>query len=138
MRKLSNEDILLEFETHSQPWVQTPTALVSTTTNFLRIIHLALQKVWAGEDADQVEILLIAHDPKQSGPLHCAEDLGLQLRHTVENHRAFRYEYVFEWEIPASSVVHRIAMSTLARRGFDLHRLCGKSEFHHFPKMTEF
>jgi hypothetical protein len=135
VRELSIEELLLEFETHSQPWVKTPTALVSVTTNFLRIIHLALQKVWAGEDADQIEMLFIVPGPKGSGSLHCARDLALQLGKTIGNPQAFQYEYVFEWQIPESAVVNRIAMSTLARRGFDLHQLCGKTEFHQFPDM---
>jgi hypothetical protein len=137
-RELSIEELLLEFESHSQPWVKTPTALVSATTNLLRVIHLAFQKVWAGEDVDQIEMLFIVPDPMASGLLHCAKDLALQLGKAIENPQAFQYEYVFEWQIPESAVIHRIAMSTLARRGFDLHQLCGKTGFYQFPTMIEF
>jgi hypothetical protein len=70
--------------------------------------------------------------------LHCAEDFACQLEWSKEKSRHYRYEYLFEWRIPESLVVHRITMATLLRRGFSLHQLCGHTTFADFPKMCEF
>lgn len=135
---LRKKDLHLEFETHSRHWEATPTALVSTTTNFLRVIHLAFSKLCGGDEADQIEIIFIIPDLESSLPLHRAGDLARQLKWSKEQIRNYQYEYLFEWKVPESLVIHRITMSALLFRGFDLQRLCGHATLTDFPKMIEF
>jgi hypothetical protein len=130
---------LKEFKSHSQLYETTPTALVSTTSNFLRVLHLAYQKLWNGEAADQIEFVFIVPDPEANVRLHCAKDLADQMVDWSEEYRLlFTYEFVYEWRIPESAVAHRITMSTLLRRGLHLEQLCGPVNSEEFPEMIDF
>lgn len=135
---LRNEELLSEFCVHSRPWEATQTALVSTTINCLRVFHLAFNKLFEGEDADQIELVFIMPDLDASVKLHCAEDIASQLHWPEEHGRLYRREYLFEWHIPESVIVHRITMDTLLCRGFGLQRLCGRTTFEDFPKFLDF
>ena len=126
-------DLLSEFESHSRHWEPISTALVSSTTNFLRVIHLAFQKLCDGDGADQIEIVFIMPDSKASFALHCAKDLACQLGWPKEETENYQYEYLFEWKIPECIVIHRITMATLLRRGFNMRQLCGHTTFVDFP-----
>lgn len=77
---LSWKKLLLEFEAHIQHWKEIPTALVSTTTNILRVVHLLFHKVSSGENANQIEIIFITSGLRESTKYHCAEDLAIQLQ----------------------------------------------------------
>jgi len=136
---LEEQELLDEFESHRQLYGTTPTALVSTTTNFLRVLHLAYQKLWDGETADQIELIFIVPDPEADARLHRAKDLADQIVDWSEEYRRlFTHEFVYEWQIPESAVAHRITMDTLLRRGLDLDQLCGPTEFEEFPGMIDF
>lgn len=137
-RKLSNEELLLEFDDHRKKWQASPTALVSTTTNFLRVIHLAFEQLHQRESADQIQILFIMPDDGGHAKLHSGKDLASQLCSLDVNPQHYQYEYLFEWQIPESSVLHEITMATLIRRGFTLRSLCGQTVFTSFPDMKAF
>lgn len=136
---LEEQELSDEFESHSHLYGTTLTALVSTTTNFLRVLHLAYQKLWDGEAADQTELIFIVPDPKADARLHCARDLADQMVDWSEQERRlFTHEFVYEWQIPESAVAHRITMATLLRRGLNLEQLCGTVESEEFPGMIDF
>ena len=65
-----------EFEQHRQREAKQPTALVSTTSNFLRALHFAYSKAYKGEDLDQITIAFIAIDSPSPAKIHNARDLA--------------------------------------------------------------
>ena len=132
-------DLLKGFESHSHFWDQTtPTALVSTTTRLLRAIHTAFDKLHSGEPAERIEILFIK-PPAASSALHSADDLARKLHWLAEKRKNYKDEYLFEWAIPECSVIHRVTMATLLRRGLSIQLLCGsQTHFADFPRMREF
>ena len=133
------QGLLKEFESHSHFWDQTtPTALVSTTTRLLRAIHTAFDKLHSGEPAERIEILFIK-PPAASSALHSADDLARKLHWLAEKRKNYKDEYLFEWAIPECSVIHRVTMATLLRRGLSIQLLCGsQTHFADFPRMREF
>lgn len=135
---LSNQGLLNEFASHSQLWSTDPTALVSTTTNFLRVIHLAFNKLWDGEDANEIEIIMLTPDSDSDTRMHHAAQLARQVDWLPEVIHNYEHEYVFEWKIPNEMVGHRITLGTLLRRGFTLKSLCGRERFESFPDMASF
>ena len=48
-----------EFRNHTLRDAEEPTALISVSTNLLRVVHIAYQKLRSGEEADSIEILFI-------------------------------------------------------------------------------
>lgn len=89
-------------------------ALVSTTTNSLRVLHIAYQKLWDGEAADQIELIFIVPDPEADARLHRARDLADQMvEWSEQKRRLFTHEFVYEWQIPESVVAHRTTVVTL-------------------------
>jgi hypothetical protein len=51
-----------------------------------------------------------------NGPHHAE---GLAQDKKFQNAEAFKYEYVFEWEIPQEHVAHRVSVKTLIDRGIE-------------------
>ncbi|KAK0303245.1 hypothetical protein LTR82_017625 [Friedmanniomyces endolithicus] len=137
-RNLSNEELLLEFEDHRKDWQKSPTALVSTTTNFLRFIHLAFKKLIQEKAADEIQIMFIVPNYDKHIQLYSGKDLASQLRSPDVDPLDYQYEYLFEWHIPESTIVHEITMATLVRRGFNLKYICGQTAFIKFPDMRDF
>jgi hypothetical protein len=135
---LRHSKLLLEFDFHSRPRDTTPTALVSTTTNFLRVLHLAIDKLWEGEDAASIEIVMITPGTEAGVRLHHAKELASQIGRPEGDIANYEYEYVFERQIPEHIVSHRITLATLARRGFTLYHLCGDTAYDEFPEMLDF
>ena len=138
------QDLPEEFASHSNFWDHiTPTALVSTTALLLHAIHIAFDKLYRGEEAERVEIIFIKLGSEAavaaSAKVHSAETLADGLQFSAEKRKNYKGEYLFEWEIPESLVVHLVTMATLLQRGFSIERLCGPgTAFVGFPRMREF
>lgn len=107
-------------------------------TNFLRVIHLAFEKLSEGEAADHILIIFIMSDSEDDVRLHCGKELASRLRWPHDDCQKYQYEYLFEWHIPESNVVHEVTMATLVRRGFNLDHMCGQAAFSRFPEMKIF
>jgi hypothetical protein len=61
----------------------------------------------SGEDAGDIEIVIIdvPEVSRETTSVHRAEDLAGRLRWTEERRKAYRDEFLFEWEIPEGWVV---------------------------------
>ena len=122
-----------EFEQHRQWKLKQPTALVSTTSNFLRALHVAYSKAHKGEDLDQITIAFIAIDGPSPARIHNARDLAGKSTSDgeLENHSN---EYLFEWRIPDNCVIHTVTLGLVHRREFDL-KPCSPAESR-FPNLS--
>jgi hypothetical protein len=141
----ANLDLLSEFRSHAAYWdAHTPTALVSTTSRLIRAIHTAFDKLYSGEDAGDIEIVIIdvPEVSRETTSVHRAEDLAGRLRWTEERRKAYRDEFLFEWEIPEGWVVPSSqSVYASAARPLFLDRLCGRHaafEEGNFPRTREF
>ena len=96
-----------------------PTALVSVTTNFVRALQIAYHKQKNGEAASNIEVVFIRPRVVERARFHSkrlAEVIGI----SNEGLDDFEYECVFECEIPKECVIHRVPLSMMQCRGFDL------------------
>ncbi|KAK4615708.1 hypothetical protein CLAFUW4_09809 [Fulvia fulva] len=118
-----NTDLAAEFLAHIDLPNTQPTRLISTTTSLLRVLHLAFQKLNAGETG--IEIIFISPEGSTEGsPLHgpvLASNAGMH--HTEAVH--YQSEYLWPWRIPEACVLTRVDLDVLESRGFTLQALLG-------------
>jgi hypothetical protein len=101
------------------PSRQHPTALISTSSRLIDTLQRAFSKFYNHrEHPNQIWIAFIYVPDEDKRVYHHAEDLAEQCEH--EEPQLFRYEYLFEWEIPAKYLVHTVSVETLMNRGFDM------------------
>ncbi|CEL06332.1 hypothetical protein ASPCAL07438 [Aspergillus calidoustus] len=114
---LSKADLLHEFENHRMRENREPTALVSVTSRPLEAMNRALAKYYHFEESPQTIWIIIVRVPvgENDNSPHHAQELALQRQHRDAD--AFKYEFLFEWEIPRRYVEHRISVKTLVGRG---------------------
>ncbi|KAL4874964.1 hypothetical protein BJY04DRAFT_202859 [Aspergillus karnatakaensis] len=122
--RLSQTELLDEFDRHRNKANRTPTALISVTDRPIEALHRGFDKYCnMGEDPAQIWIAIIfvpdAAAKNNSIVYHHAEQLAEQVK-KVEDPSVFKHEYVFEWEIPEKYVKHRVSLQTLLDRGLDL------------------
>lgn len=135
-RGLERAALQAEFERHLDLDNKESTALVSTTTNFLRVLQIAHQKQWEKEDAADIRIYFVLPRAATNSTFHAASTLAGEIGLSEEQVNNFKNEYVFEWEIPDGSVMHRVSLATVQRRGFELRDSFTKIE--NFPNVSEF
>lgn len=123
-----------EFEQHQQLLVEQPTALVSTTPNFLRVMHVAYSKAHKEEDLDAITIAFIAKDGPSPAKIHNARDLAAKST-SDEELKKYDNEYLFEWRIPEDNVIHTVTLGLVHRRGFNL-KPCSLAE-NYFPNLSD-
>lgn len=116
---LSERDLLYEFDIHRIRENRQPTALVSVTKRPLEALNRALAKYYHSyEDPGEIWIAIIqVPGSGKSYGLHHAQSLARQSNYHDVDVEAFKYEYVFEWEIPRVYVKHRVSVKTQSYRG---------------------
>jgi hypothetical protein len=126
--RLSENDLQSEFDNHILQDQAVPTALVSVSTRVIDTLRRAFNKLYKdNESPDQIWIAIF-HVPNEDSDKkthHHAEDLARKGKR--RDYKLFRYEYVFEWEIPQKYFVHKVSVQTLRERGFDMEEyLCNR------------
>ncbi|KAJ5413127.1 hypothetical protein N7465_005432 [Penicillium sp. CMV-2018d] len=110
-RVLSQRQLLHEFSNHMRRRQIVPTALISVTVRPVEALYRALEKYYASqqdlEDPEEIWIAIIFP--------HHARELAQQLDN--EDANAFKYEYLFEREIPMSYLKHNVSLKELIKRG---------------------
>lgn len=134
---LSDVDMCDEFDRHRKPWNREATALTSTTTNFLRVVHLAMNKRFEGEEAGQIEIIFIAPRTCPRKRIHSAQSLASAIDLPDTECEKYKYEYLFVWGIPDYCVIHRVTLSTWEHRGLTFGSHLGSS-VDSFPSLYDF
>ncbi|KAL4736248.1 hypothetical protein BDV11DRAFT_194294 [Aspergillus similis] len=120
---LSEMELLREFNKHQIRENTQPTALVSVTNRPLEAVNRALAKYYHYGEAPEaiwIAIIRIPGGENYNRPRH-AKKLAQQSR--LRNADVFKYEYLFEWEIPLEYVVHRVSVRALLDR--DIEGLLG-------------
>jgi hypothetical protein len=113
---LSEADLLYGFDNNRIRESKNPTALVSVTNRLLEAVHRALEKYYYFDEAPGTVWIVIIRVPggeNNDGPHH-ARELALQWHH--ENADIFKYECLFEWEIPREYVEDHVSVKTLLKR----------------------
>ncbi|KAI0113659.1 hypothetical protein GGR51DRAFT_506171 [Nemania sp. FL0031] len=127
--ELSMPELCKEFDKHSNLYNREPTALVSVSTRVLDTVRRAYAKhLEDGEPAADIWIVFIEVPDGSSARIHAAEDLAT--RCCIANPILFRYERVFEWEIPEEWILYRVSLQTLFDCGLDWHE-------HYFPQYPD-
>ena len=80
---------------------------------------------------EQITIAFIAVDSPSPAKIHNARDLA---GGSISNEKLSQ-EYLFEWKIPDSCVIHTVTLGLVHRRGFDL-KPCSPGESC-FPKLSD-
>jgi hypothetical protein len=112
--------LLQEFQEHRNLYSHTPTAFVSTTSNFLRALHIAYQRIHNGEDTRQIEIAFLTSRTDTQTRIHPAKNLAIGSGSSEDEVRLFENEYILLWEVPEDNVIHTVSMDLVIRRGFTL------------------
>lgn len=123
---LSDDQLQLEFTNHMNLWNRTPTALVSTTDNLLRVFALAFRTDQREGDTDRSEIIFIdspSNAKMGNSTGWWASDLARKF--SLGNPKLLNSEYIFPRRIPDGLVNHRVCMDTMLSRGFRRTWLCG-------------
>ncbi|KAJ5528888.1 hypothetical protein N7527_002281 [Penicillium freii] len=98
---------------------EVPTALISVTVRPVEALYRALEKYYASQqDPEEPEIwiaIIFVPDDANTKPHH-AHKLAQQLMDN-EDANAFKYEYLFEREIPMSYLKHDVSLKELTKRG---------------------
>jgi len=99
---------------------RTPTAFVSTTSNFVRALHIAYQKIYDGEDTQDIKIAFLTSRTDAQTRIYRAKNFAIESRSSEEGVRLFENEYIFLWKVPEDNVIHVVSMDIVIRRGFAL------------------
>lgn len=126
--------LLQEFQQHSNLYSPTPTAFVSTTSNFLRALHIAYEKMWLGEDERDIMIAFFTTRADARSKIYPAQDFAIESGSSEEEVKNFENEYIFLWEVPDDNVIHIVSMDLVIRRGFALP---GTRTGQLFPSLSE-
>jgi hypothetical protein len=114
--------LLQEFQEHRNFYNRTPTASVSTTSNFLRALHIAYRRIHSGEDARQIKIAFLTSGTNAQTRVYPARDFAIRSGGSEEEADNFRNEYLFLWNVPDDNVMHVVSMDLVIRREFALPR----------------
>jgi hypothetical protein len=90
------------------------------TGSFIDVLRRAFDKLYEGEEPDQIWIVFISVPYKDKSTYHHAEHLARDIGHDTP--RMFKNEYIFEWEIPEEYIVHKVSVQTLLERGLNRSR----------------
>ncbi|KAG9645271.1 hypothetical protein KCV04_g3866, partial [Aureobasidium melanogenum] len=126
--------LLQEFQQHRNLYNPTPTAFVSTTSNFLRALHIAYKKMWLGEDEQDIMIAFFTTRADARTKIYPAQDFAIESGSSEEEVQYFEHEYIFLWEVPNDHVIHIVSMDLVIRRGFALP---GTRTGQLFPSLSE-
>ncbi|KAG9729142.1 hypothetical protein KCU78_g21169, partial [Aureobasidium melanogenum] len=126
--------LLQEFQQHRNLYSRTPTAFVSTTSNFLRALHIAYKKKWLGEDERDIMIAFFTTQADAQTKIYPAQDFAIESGSSEEEAKDFKNEYIFLWEVPDDNVTHIVSMDLVLRRGFNLP---GTRTGQLFPSLDE-
>lgn len=127
-------ELLQESQKHSNLHSNIPTAFVSTTSNFLRALHIAYHKIHDGEDAQQIKIAFLTSRTDAQTKVYPARDLAIKSGSSEEEADNFVNEYLFLWDVPDDNVIHVVSMDLVIRRGFALPRI---HTGHPFPSLSD-
>ncbi|ETS77430.1 hypothetical protein PFICI_11304 [Pestalotiopsis fici W106-1] len=122
---LSRNELLREFECHSVRHNKEPTALVSVSSRIVDTVNRAYELHWDGEPAARVWIVFIsepAHDTGRASAIYPYAAEALAKNCDKKEAKLFQYEFLLEWYIPESLVVHRVSLQTLIDRGLDWYQ----------------
>jgi hypothetical protein len=126
-RRLSVTDLYSEFKNHSQKDSEAPTALVSASNRIVDTLQRAFNKFYKHEESPhEIWVAFIYVPDSERDVYHHAEKLA-QCTNKHDN-ECFRYEYLFEWEIPQRYLIHRVSIATLMDRGYDMGRYLEANE----------
>ena len=118
-RSLSNAALHSEFINHVQLRAQNPTALVSASNRLIDTLRRAFSKLYEDKEiSSKIWIAFIYVPDVDKHVFHHAEGLAKILE--LPNSERFRYEYIFEWDIPKKYLIHKVSVETLVERGFDM------------------
>ncbi|THY83112.1 hypothetical protein D6C93_08985 [Aureobasidium pullulans] len=112
--------LLQEFQQHRNLYSRTPTAFVSTTSKFLRALHIAYKKMWLGEDERDIMIAFFTTQADAQTKIYHAKDFAIGSGSSEEEANMFKNEYIFLWEVPDGNVIHTVSMDLVIARGFAL------------------
>ncbi|CAI7574471.1 unnamed protein product [Penicillium crustosum] len=119
-RVLSQRLLLREFSSHMIRRQKVPTALISVTVRPVEALYRALEKYYAPqqdpEDPEEIWIAIIFVPHDASTKPHHARKLAQKLMNSKDAN-AFKYEYLFEREIPTSYLKHSVSLKELIKRG---------------------
>jgi hypothetical protein len=121
--KFTAAGLLQEFQEHRNLYNRTPTAFVSTTSNFLGALHVAIQRVHDGEDARQIKIAFLTSRTDADTRIYPARDFAIRSGSSEEEADNFVNEYLFLWNVPDDNVIHVVSMDLVIRREFALNRI---------------
>jgi len=94
------------------------TALVSTSSRLIDTLKRAFDKVYDGEHPESVYVVFI-RVPQDNRPIvHSAWELARQAG--VDAADRFKYEFLFEYEVPRKYAHHAVTVATLMDRGLKL------------------
>jgi hypothetical protein len=122
---LSEDDLLNEWDIHRFEKNRQRTALVSVTNRPLEALNRALKKYYnSHENPGTIWIVIIrVPDGRNSIRPHHVQRLAQRLAQRRDDPAddvvKYKYEYVFEWEIPQEYVVHCVSLRTLIHRGIE-------------------
>jgi hypothetical protein len=131
-------NLYTEFSNHKLPHSRQPTALISTSSRLIDTLQRAFGIFYnkandPGErNPGQIWIAFMYVPDVDKHIYHHAEDLAKQYREPEPG--KFRYEYLFEWEIPERYIVHEVSVETLMNRGFDMKHYLRNGMF---PRTSE-
>ncbi|KAB5535238.1 hypothetical protein GE09DRAFT_355713 [Coniochaeta sp. 2T2.1] len=128
--QLSDQQLLAEFSNHSNKWCPEPTALVSVSTRIIDTVQRAFAMMYyetdncsihaakATNDPEDILIVFIeVPDAEHAAPVRIHEAQSLAKKSGVKEVGMFKYERLFEWEIPQEYVLHGVSLQMLLDRG---------------------
>jgi len=129
-RQLSIHELLSEFKNHKtrprnlheEIYPKRLTALVSVTVSFIDVLRRAFNKLYKGEEPDQIWIVFISVPYKDKSTYYHLEHLAREIGQDKPS--MFKDEYIFVWEIPEEYIVHKVSVQTLLERGLNMERYC--------------
>jgi hypothetical protein len=121
--KFTAAGLLQEFQEHRNLYNCTPTAFVSTTSNFLRALHSAIQRVHDGEDTRQIKIAFLTSRTDAQTKIYPARDFAIKSGSSEEEADNFVNKYLFLWNVPNDNVIHVVSTDFVIRREFSLPRI---------------
>lgn len=124
---LSHAELANEFRRHADKSNRVHTALVSVSDRIIDTVNRAFDKHYEdGEPAADIWIAFIrvpATIHTAPAQPHAAQSLAEECRDPEAG--LYRHEFVFEWAIPESYLVHEVALQTLMDRGLTWENLTG-------------
>ena len=122
--RLSHHERVVSFRNHiasfTLPYLDRAhaTALVSTSSRLIDTLKRAFDKVYDGENPESVYVVFIRVPQDHRPIVHSARELALQAGEYAADR--FKYEFLFEYEIPRKYVHHAVTVATLMDRGLKL------------------